>query len=493
MAGKSPKRRKSVPSPAAEPSSPSRPVDYFTHTDEGNVDRFLVAYGDRIRYDETRDKWYTWKEHWWSEAGYSVIYQAASKLIRKLHEQARERQHAVLEAWLYKCLSGGHIREMINRARNIPPICVRESGVWNRDPMLFAVRNGVIDLRSGQIRKGAKADMINRHSPVVFDATAEASLFPVSLREIFCQREDLIEYVLTAFGYALTGLTSERSMFILYGQGSNGKSKLLELLAFVLGDDETGYAKSIPASSLKSDNRGNPDAPRNDLAAIAESRLVVASESDLKQGVAESMVKWLTGGDMISARFNHGRPFQYRPTYKIFLSCNNRPVVRGTDNAIWNRLPLIPFDATFSGASDDTSLIDKWKAEAPGILNLFIDYCLRWQERRLKRPECVTLASKEYRTESNPVAPFLDSCCDYDLEKAHDSDHKEGDEPETLWEAYVVYCHKMREKPDDMKKFKAHMETFGFEQARTSSRRYWRGVVLRKQADFQVVDDGSDR
>lgn len=467
-------------------TAPSKPVDYFTHTDEGNVDRFVAAYGNRIRYDETRDKWYLWREHWWKEAGYSVIHEAASKLIRTLHEKAVSQNHDSLVGWLYKSMSGSHLREMINRAKLMPPICVRESGAWNANPWLLGVENGVIDLRTGQLCKGKRSDYINCHSPITFDPAVSSAIFPTSLRQIFCERDDLIDYMLTSFGYALTGLTNERTMFILHGSGSNGKSKLLELLAYILGDGEAGYAKSVPANSLKPDNRGNPDAPRNDLATIADARLVLVNESDLKQGVAESMVKWLTGGDMISARFNHGKPFQYRPRYKIFLSCNHRPVVRGTDAAIWNRLPLIPFDAKFEGAKEDIYLIDKWKAEASGILNLLIHYCLKWQRSRLQRPECITVASSEYRTESNPIAPFLDACCSYDPEKIKDSDFRDGVEPGELWEHYVLYCHKVREKPDDIRKFKANMEAFGFKQDRINARRFWRGVFLQKSEEIQV-------
>lgn len=481
--------RKPKPKPTASSDAHtpvSRPVDTFTHTDEGNVDRFISAYGGRIRYDETRDKWYLWKEHWWKEVGYSVVHEAASKLIRSLHDKAISQNHDTLVTWLHKSMSGSHLREMVSRAKNVPPVCIRESGSWNNNPWLLAVQNGVVDLRTGKLQKGAKSDYINCHSPIVFDSNATATVFPASLREIFCERDDLIEYVLTAFGYALTGLTNERTMFILHGSGSNGKSKLLELLAYILGDGEAGYAKSVPANSLKPDNRGNPDAPRNDLAIVADARLVLVNESDLKQGVAESMVKWLTGGDMISARFNHGKPFQYRPRYKIFLSCNSRPVVRGTDAAIWNRLPLIPFDAKFEGTAEDIYLIDKWKAEASGILNLLIQYCLKWQQSRLQRPECITVASKEYRTESNPVAPFLYACCEYDSQKIKDPTFKDGEEPTTLWRAYVQYCHEMREKPDDMRKFKTHMETYGFEQGRANAGRYWRGVFLVKTQEIHV-------
>src|SRR5690349_13117141 len=113
---------KTTPRPVAPADSiaPTKPVDYFTHTDDGNVDRFISAYSNRIRYDETRDKWYLWREHWWKEIGYSVVHEAASKLIRALHDKAVSQNHDSLTLWLHKSMSGAHIREMINRAKLIP-------------------------------------------------------------------------------------------------------------------------------------------------------------------------------------------------------------------------------------------------------------------------------------------------------------------------------------------------------------------------------------
>lgn len=458
------------------------PFDSYTYTDEGNASRFIAAFGKDLRYDHTSAKWYKWEKHWWAEMPDSAVYRAASGLIHRLRSKAIDTGHIPFQGWMHSTMSGGHIQEIIKRARNFKPIAVESETAWNREPMLFAVANGVVDLTTGQLRDGQRKDMVNAHSPVIHDADATSEIFDNSLTQILCQREDLINYILKTLGYSLSGLTTERCMFILYGTGSNGKSKLLELLTYILGD----YAKTTSSSTLKPDNRTNPDAPRNDLARLSGARFVTANESDLREGMAESMVKWLTGGDTISCRFGHGRPFEYRPQFKIFLSCNNRPLIRGIDNAIWDRLPLIPFEAAFKGSNDDKFLIDKWKAEASGILNRLIAGCLRWQREGLIKPECVQATSGEYRTQSNPISPFLEARCNYDLTPESNLEIS----PESLWEAYAAYMRDTRQTPiADIRTFKTYMESFGFEQRRTGAKgRFWRGVALLSSEPAVTVD-----
>ncbi len=473
--------------PLAPSVTVSAPFDTYTYTDEGNASRFLAAYGKSLRYDHTSAKWFGWQTHWWAEMPDSAVYRLASGLVHKLRDKALTSSNTSFDAWMRATMSGGHLQEIIKRARNFKPIAVESETVWNKSPMLFAVANGVVDLTTGQLREGKRGDMINAHSPVIHDANATCPVFDPSLSRILCDRDDLINYMLKALGYAMTGLTTERCMFILYGTGSNGKSKLLELLTHILGD----YAKTTSSSTLRPDNRTNPDAPRNDLARLSGARFVTANESDLREGMAESMVKWITGGDKISCRFGHGRPFEYFPQFAIFLSCNSRPLVRGIDNAIWGRLPLIPFEAKFGGEGgqvEDKDLINKWKAEASGILNRLIAGCLRWQREGLTPPECVQATSGEYRTESNPISAFLETCCDYDLSVTKTA--SEGIAPKSLWKAYAAYMSEARQAPiADIRVFKSYMEAFGFEQGKAGSKgRFWRGVSL-SSADPIVETD----
>lgn len=468
----------------------SEPVDYFPHTDQGNASRFVDAYGTSLRYDhsgrsESDRAWLAWKTHWWHSVPDSQIFRAAVSLIERL---GKSSANADFTKWMRTTESGYHLKEMIKRASMALPIAI-ESPQWDCDPMLLGVANGVIDLRTGKLRQGKPTDLIATHSPVKFDPDARCPTVELFLNQVLLERQDLIAYILKAGGYSLTGLTRERTMFILYGSGSNGKSKLLELLHYVIG----GYGKTTPATTLGV-SRANPDAPRNDLARLAGARFVTAHEAELSQGMAEAMVKWITGSDLISCRFGHGRLFEYMPQFKLWLSCNRRPLVRGIDPAIWKRLPLIPFEAKFddetSVIKDDKELIGKLKAEASGFLNLLIQGCLDYQREGLNpQPECIRAASVQYRAASNPVAPFLDTCCEYTLEG--DAESNEGETKRAIFDAYVTYMQRMREKPENINEFGAQMLAFGFTDGRRSHGRvrFWRNVSLVSN-DAEIEVDG---
>lgn len=461
----------------------SEPCDYFPHTDQGNASRFVDAYKATLRYDhsgrsESDRAWLAWKTHWWESVPDSQIFRAAVSLIERL---ATSSTNPDFTKWMRVTESGYHLKEMIKRASMALPIAI-ETPRWDADPMLLGVANGVVDLRTGKLRAGKPNDLIATHSPVEFDPDARCPTVDRFLAEILLNRDDLVQYLLKAAGYSLTGLTRERCMFVLYGEGSNGKSKLLELLDYVIG----GYGKTTPSATLGV-SRANPDAPRNDLARLAGARFVTAHEAELSQGMAEAMVKWITGSDLISCRFGHGRLFEYRPQFKLWLSCNRRPLVRGIDPAIWKRLPLIPFEAKFeeitkdspaAAKEDDKNLIDKLKAEASGFLNLLVQGCLDYQREGLAQPECVRAASAQYRTSSNPLAPFLDTCCEYTLEGSAES--LEGETKRVIFDAYVTYMQRMREKPENINEFGAQMLAFGFTggQRNNGRVRFWRNVSL---------------
>ena len=159
----------------------------------------------------------------------------------------------------------------------------------------------------------------------------------------------LISFLQRAIGYSLTGDTSEQCLFILHGSGANGKSTFLQTIASALGD----YAMSTPTETLLVKHKG---AISNDVARLKGARYVTASEAEAEQRLAESLIKQMTGGDVISARFLHQEFFDFAPTHKIFFGTNHKPVIRGTDPAIWRRIRLVPFDVTIPEAERDKNL-----------------------------------------------------------------------------------------------------------------------------------------
>src|SRR5205807_894309 len=108
-------------------------------------------------------------------------------------------------------------------------------------------------------------------------------------------------------------------------------------------------------------------------------RFAATIEMEAGKRLAEAMMKQLTGGDRITARKLYQDLFEFDPTHKIMLAANHKPVVKGTDGAVWRRIKLVPFIVTITDAEKDKGLLSKLKAEAPGILAWAVRGCLAWQ------------------------------------------------------------------------------------------------------------------
>src|SRR5262249_13180590 len=136
------------------------------------------------------------------------------------------------------------------------------------------------------------------------------------------------------------------------------------------------YARQTPMETLL---RRSGDTVRNDLARLQGARFVAAVEVERNRKLAEVLVKQLTGGDIITARFFYEEFFEYQPVLKLWLAVNHKPMVQGTDHAIWRRIRLLPFTATIPADEQDKRLMEKLQAELPGILRWAVEGCLAWQ------------------------------------------------------------------------------------------------------------------
>lgn len=161
--------------------------------------------------------------------------------------------------------------------------------------------------------------------------------------------EPLIAFLRRAVGYSLTGRTDEQVLLLLYGTGANGKSTFLETVGPLLAD----YGSVADFTTfLKKDN----DGARNDLARLVGVRFVSAVEAESGRRLAEAMVKQLTGGDTITARFLFKEFFDFKPQFKIWLAANHKPTISGTDHGIWRRMRLVPFTVTIPDDEQDKHL-----------------------------------------------------------------------------------------------------------------------------------------
>jgi putative DNA primase/helicase len=269
---------------------------------------------------------------------------------------------------------------------------------------LFAVSNGVIDLKTGILREGKPEDRINLHSLIPYYPNAECERWNQFLQEVFEGDSELIDYIQRRAGYSATGETSEQEIALLIGNGSNGKGVLTNTIGTALGD----YSYNMPFSTIELKER---NAIPNDLAALVDRRFVTASETNQGTRLNEARIKALTGCDPLTARFLHQEFFTFRPVAKFWLSVNHRPRVADNSYGFWRRVRLIPFNRQFTGKDADPHLEQKLREELPGILKWIIQGCLRWQRVGLKPPTSVMSATEEYKYESDPIGEFLTERC----------------------------------------------------------------------------------
>jgi putative DNA primase/helicase len=296
-----------------------------------------------------------------------------------------------------------------------------------------------------------------------FDPEAKAPLWETFLDEIMLGDVELIGFLRRAVGYALTGDVSEQVWLFLHGKGSNGKSTFLRVILRLLG--EYGM-QAAPELLLAKKGEAHP----TEIADLAGKRLAVCTEIEQGRALAEVQVKQLTGGDRVKARFMRQDFFEFEPTHKIFLAANHRPIIRGTDYAIWRRIHLVPFNATFKEDQQDKGLLSKLLAELPGILAWAVRGCSEWQIAGLQPPAAVVAATRSYREDQDVFADFLADRCVLGPERSCSA--------ESLYQAFVGWCQATGETSFSQKTFGGLLSDRGFDRAKHGSGRrwYWFGI-----------------
>jgi putative DNA primase/helicase len=279
----------------------------------------------------------------------------------------------------------------------------------DQDHMLLNVRNGTLDLRTGELREHRREDLITKLAPVEYDPDAKCSLWEKTLKRNFAGDAKLIGFFQRLCGYFLTGDVSEKILPVCYGKGDNGKTTIFNTLYHMLGSD---YAKET-AQDLLLVKMGQSHP--TELADLFGKRLVFSLESGEDRHFNEDLVKRLTGTDVINARRMREDSWDFVPTHKLVLATNHRPKIRGTDDAIWNRLREIPFTVQIPKKEQDRKLPEKLAKERSGILAWCLRGCLEWRRRKsLDPPDVVLTASAAYRASQDVLALFLEECCELD-------------------------------------------------------------------------------
>lgn len=442
--------------------------------------RFAYVNGDRAAYCPEQEADYAYRLGCWERrkgawglfAQHTAIATKAAamampgKLPSELSNDATDDEKAAAKP---KGAAVAHAIKLHNRYKLsvmqelARPLLSIEVSQFDADPWLFNAANGTLDLRSGQLREHRHSDYLTHQSPIHIDLEADAPIWRAFIERITGGDAELADYLQRIAGLILTGITTEQYLFLIYGDGQNGKSTYVETLAKLLGD----YWLKLPTSALMV-KRG--ESIPNDIARLPGRRMVVANEVAAGKRLDEATVKDLTGDDTITARFMRQEFFDFQPTHKLFLYGNYRPVIRGTDLGIWRRVKLIPFTQTISEAERDLDLKAKLATELPGILNWAIEGCMRWQRDGLHEPQAVKDATKEYRDEMDVIGQFLEECTElHKSKKAKSAD---------LYAAYQHWAEKNGEYAGSSKLFGGELTKRGLVNFKSTGNKYWKGVSL---------------
>ena len=318
------------------------------------------------------------------------------------------------------------IRAMIDLARHRLAV---PAAALDANPLELNCLNGVVDLTNGKLRAHRASDMLTKCAAVAYDPSAEAPLYKKTVADVFGGNARLIEYFHRACGYGITGVTREHAIFILYGGGRNGKFTVLNPLFEVAGD----YHHLARSALLMSKRMGGDT--RGDIAELKGTRFVMINETPENGQLDEEAVKTINSEDWLKGRFLYHDPFSFKPSHKVFLSTNYKPVIKGRDAGIWGRLKLIEFQFRYvddpkleNEKQIDRTLTDRLLAEAPGILNWLVQGARTWYRDGLKEPSEVTRAVEGYKSETDTLKDFLDEMCE-----------REPDARAGIKELYVTY------------------------------------------------------
>jgi putative DNA primase/helicase len=433
-------------------------------TDLGNAQLLAKMSAARLRHVPERREWFEWHEGRWRKDDRGAIDEVAKDVARERLRQAAEytsdQDRANAAKWAIASHGDQRIQAMIRLARTEPGLVLR-ANEFDADPFLLACGNGTLDLRTGELRPHQPFDLISLGTDVRYDPEA---LYPRWLRfllEVFDGDEQLIQWVRRFVGYCLTGEVREHVVAIAHGFGCNGKDTFMRPIHRVLGD----HARTCGFDTFM---RRREAGVRNDLAALHRSRLVIASESNEDKRLDEALIKLLSGGGNVTARFLYGEFFEYEPQFKILLVTNHRPRVDGNDDAIWRRLRLIPFEVSFQGREDRT-LAEALESELPGILNWAVQGCLEWQQDGLGICTAVERATNDYRADEDVLAAFIAERCVLD----------ESIEPLALREAYDAFCKELGEKPVSANALGKRLAKHGITRGTANGAKVYRGISLR--------------
>ncbi len=446
------------------------------NTEIGRAERFVKSIEKTHRFVPETREWHVCQHGIWRRTDEKQVLDAAFTFIKEDAQRIagiadlRDREEAILDYRRYANRSG------VNNVTALAAVrLLIKLDDFDTDDAALCVANGWVDLDTKQQHGPDPSKKFSLACATRYSPFSKADLWRKTVAQVFNGDWQLIDYFQKAVGYSLLGDNREQVMFICHGSGANGKSLLLETIREVVGT----YGQTVPVSALMS-NKSNGGAANPEIARLRGIRFALASETEKGQRWSANRVKQLTGGDTVAARMLYKDISEFKSKATIWVACNHKPEVDSTDQAMWRRMRLIPFERVFSPEEQDPDLSARLVDEHAGILVWMLQGLWMYAAQGLNEPEAVIKATAKYRDEMDSVKRFIES----QAELVHDERASISD----MKDAYKDWCRDEGLRPLAASQFNHALENLGCEQKKSGNQRYWSGVKLvdTLQADMRL-------
>ena len=397
----------------------------------------------------TKNHWYEFKDHKWIsiDNAYTLRMLISNELIFEYGKQQAElfnksRQEAydknkymheltqipkLIKSLNNNTFKNGVIHECAEMAHDPNFIKKLDENIY-----LICFENGVYDLLTDTFRDGCPDDYISlctNYKYIKYDKNNEVVQEIKSFLKKIQPDKIMRHYLMTLLSTCLSGSISEESFYVFTGSGANGKSKLMELLKYTLGDLFKPMDVRLLTEKRSSSSTASPE-----LADKKGIRVCPFDEPESSCDINTGFMKIFTGGDTISARALYNEPIYFKPQFKPVLLCNRLPNIKSDDDGTWRRLKVIPFLSKFINPIDAAKIVKKnghlgknqfwadnnlseklpeWKQIFMGML---INYYKKYKANGLVHPKVVTKETAEYRRRCDVFQDFISGS----LEKTED-------------------------------------------------------------------------
>jgi len=282
---------------------------------------------------------------------------------------------------------------------------------------LIGFVNGVFDLKMHIFRDGMPDDYIFHSTKINYMPFNKELVEYEEINDFFKKlfvNENVRNYVLDIMTFIIDGSIAQERFYIFTGQGSNGKSRLLDLIQKTVGD----YYCILPIALL-TQKRAASNSAQSELERTKGRRFAVMQEPSEQDKINIGFMKELSGNDRILTRGLYKEPYEFKPQFKMILTCNELPEVPSDDGGTWRRIRVIEFKSRFcenpvkeNEFAMDLELSDKFERWAEPFISMLIERHKNITGTTINEPMEVRIATESYKNNNDVIGQFINDKID---------------------------------------------------------------------------------